>query len=138
MPMDLTAKCRVVKGGGEARGGRQGIFVREGVSRATVNAQDLFMAYQWVPPLARSKIHWHENCETGAYVLSGRLRIHVGTEYETEVIDIEKGDFAFIAKGGVHAVENPDPNEPCVCIIARNTADEVYQNYDPQETVTAK
>jgi uncharacterized RmlC-like cupin family protein len=127
MPMNPNAKCRVIRGG-EERNERQGIFVREGVSEAKVGAEHLFMAYQSVPPLTRSKIHWHENCESGAFVLSGRLRIHIGTEYGQEVIDIGAGDFAFIPPGGVHAVENPDPDERCVCIIARNTSKEVYQD----------
>jgi uncharacterized RmlC-like cupin family protein len=130
MSFDPNAKCRVVKGGGDDKGHRQGMFVREGITQKTVGAEHLFLAYQWVPPAAKSKIHWHENCETGAYVLSGRIRIHVGTKYGEEVFEGESGDFIFIPPGAVHAVENPDANEPCVCVIARNTPNEVYQDYE--------
>ena len=129
MPINPMAKCRVVRGG-EEKGHRQGMFVREGISQNTVGAEQLFVAYQSVPPLGRSKIHWHENCETGTYVLSGRIRIHLGTRYNEEVTDAEAGDFVFIPPGAVHAVENPDPHEPCICILARNAPIEVYRDYE--------
>ena len=129
MGIDPNAKCRVVKAGDD-KAHRQGMFVREGITQKTVGAEHLFLAYQWVPPAAKSKIHWHENCETGAYVLSGRIRIHMGTDYGQEVFDGEAGDFIFIPPGAVHAVENPDSEQPCVCVIARNTPNEVYQDYE--------
>jgi uncharacterized RmlC-like cupin family protein len=106
------------------------MFVREGITEKTVGAEHLFLAYQWVPPAAKSKIHWHENCETAAYVLSGRIRIHIGTKYGEEVTEGEAGDFIFIPPGAVHAVENPDAQQPCICVIARNTPNEVYQDYE--------
>ena len=72
---------KIVKPGAEHDTPR-GILGGAELSQATTGATNIYMAKFRVPPGARSRPHYHANCESGLYMLSGRIAIHWGEHLE--------------------------------------------------------
>jgi uncharacterized RmlC-like cupin family protein len=85
---------RVVRPGPEREVPR-GVVEGAEVSAETVGAGNLFMAVFRLEPGARSRPHYHEHCESGCYMVSGRMRIRWGERLEEEVV-LEPRDLLYV------------------------------------------
>ena len=64
----------------------RGVVGGSEISQATTGAQNIYMAVFRVPPGAQSRPHYHENCESTCYMLSGSMRVKWGDHLEHEVV----------------------------------------------------
>jgi uncharacterized RmlC-like cupin family protein len=102
----------------------------EGVSRALSGAEGIHLALATIPPGHRSSPHYHTNCESAIYVVSGQGRFLVGEGLE-ETLHIAPGDMLFVPPGIVHAPVN-DGADSMQLVVARNAPVEIVQEWDPQ------
>ena len=65
------------------------------ISQTTAGAHNIYMALFRVPGGAQSRPHYHENCESAVYMLSGSLRVKWGDHLEQEV-QLEPGDLVYV------------------------------------------
>jgi len=101
-----------------------------GVSLGLVGARHIYMGISTVPPGHRSSPHWHVNCESALYVVRGHGRFVVG-EGLKEAHDIGPGDFIYIPPGAIHQPVNLSTTEPLEFVVARNTPEEIVEEYTP-------
>jgi uncharacterized RmlC-like cupin family protein len=113
---------RVVKPGPELELPR-GVVSGSEVSQATTGATNLYMRLCRVPPGARSRPHFHENCESACYMVSGRMRIRWGDHLEQELI-VEPGDMLYVPPRETHIVENVSDTEAAEYVVARDSPTE--------------
>src|SRR6478735_8083891 len=78
------------------------------------------MAKFRVPPGARSRPHYHANCESGLYMLSGRIAIHWGEHLE-QTLEVEPGDLLYVPPRETHIVVNLSDDEPADYVDARDS-----------------
>jgi len=87
------------------------------------------MAIATVPPGRCSTAHYHVNCESAIYVVSG-----IGTFLSQEKLDkqvpISKGDFIFVPPGANHQPVNTSDTDDLVLIVARNAPTEIVVQLD--------
>src|SRR3546814_1044247 len=74
--------CRIVKPGGSAHDGKQGLRYFEGIAAETVGSAGICMHLLTIPPGGRAKAHLHENHETAIYMLSGSAHTWYGDRLE--------------------------------------------------------
>ena len=113
---------RVVRPGPEREVPR-GVVEGAEVSAETVGAGNLFMAVFRLEPGARSRPHYHEHCESGCYMVSGRMRIRWGERLEEEVV-LEPRDLLYVPPGATHVLENLSDSEPAEYVVARDSPTE--------------
>ena len=113
---------RVVKPGPERELPR-GVVGGSEISSETTGAKNLYMAVFRVPPGARSRPHYHENCESGCVMLSGAMRISWGENLEHEVV-LEPGDLLYVPPHETHVLENLSDTEAAEYVVARNSPEE--------------
>jgi uncharacterized RmlC-like cupin family protein len=113
---------RVVKPGPQREVPR-GVVGGSEVSQATTGAQNIFMGVFSVPAGARSRPHYHENCESAVYILSGELEVKWGDHLE-EVVRLEQGDLVYVPPRETHILENLSDSEPAEYVVARNSPEE--------------
>ncbi len=113
---------RVVKPGPERELPR-GVVGGSEISAETTGAKNLYMAVFRVPPGARSRPHYHENCESGCVMLSGAMKISWGENLEHEVV-LEAGDLLYVPPHETHVVENRSDTEPAEYVVARDSPTE--------------
>ena len=101
----------------------------EGVSEALSGADGIHLAIATIPPLCSSSPHYHTNCESAIYVVSGRGRFLVGDGLD-EALEFGPGDCIYVPPGAVHAPTN-DGHEPIELVVARNAPVEIVQEWDP-------
>lgn len=111
------AACRVVRAGA-AHEGKHALMHAPGISAETAGAQSLNLQLVSLPPGGKSKAHLHENHETAAYILSGRLVLWYG-EGLREELSAGPGDFVYIPAGVPHVAGNPSETEPGLAVVAR-------------------
>jgi uncharacterized RmlC-like cupin family protein len=90
------------------------------ISQATAGAQNIYMALFRVPAGAQSRPHYHENCESAVYMLSGALRVKWGDRLEQEVV-LEPGDLVYVPPRETHVLENTSESEPAEYVVARDS-----------------
>ena len=73
---------KLVKPAHEERETPRGVVGGSEISQATTGATNIFMGRFRVPPGAQSRPHYHENCESALYMLSGRIEIQWGDHLE--------------------------------------------------------
>ena len=78
---------KLVKPGAEHEVPR-GILGGSEISQSTTGAQNIYMAVFRVPPGAQSRPHYHENCESTAYMLSGSMRVKWGDHLEQKLLEL--------------------------------------------------
>jgi uncharacterized RmlC-like cupin family protein len=93
------------------------------ISQATAGASNIYMGVFRVPGGARSRPHYHANCESAVYMLSGRLRVRWGDRLERE-IDLEPQDLVYVPPRETHVLENLSDTEPAEYVVARDAPDE--------------
>jgi uncharacterized RmlC-like cupin family protein len=96
-----------------------------GVSESLSGAKNIHLAIATIPPERCSTTHFHTNCESAIYVLSGKgIFIH-GDNMEIEE-NISEGDFIFVPEGSLHQPVNTG-EEDLKLIVARNTPVEIVE-----------
>ncbi len=110
---------RVVKPGPDREVPR-GIVGGAEISQATVGAANIYMGRYRVPPATRSLPHYHDNCESSLYMLSGGIRILWGDHLEQSV-ELEAGDMLYVPPAVTHVVQNVSATEPAEYVVARDS-----------------
>ena len=90
-----------------------------GVSKTLTGSEGIHLAVSTVPPGRCSTTHYHTNCESAIYVMSGRGLFLCGDRLEREV-EIGPGDFIYVPPDASHQPVNTSKTEPLVLIVARN------------------
>lgn len=109
---------RVVKPQGE-RDVPRGVVGGSEISRATTGAEHIFMGVFRVPAGGRSRPHYHANCESAVYMLSGRLLVRWGDNLE-DAVDLEPGDMVYVPPRETHVLENHSPDADAEYVVARD------------------
>jgi uncharacterized RmlC-like cupin family protein len=113
---------RVVKPQGDREVPR-GVVGGAEISQATAGASNIYMGVFRVPGGARSRPHYHANCESAVYMLSGRLRVRWGDRLERELA-LEPRDLVYVPPRETHVLENLSETEPAEYVVARDAPDE--------------
>ena len=113
---------KLVKPGAEHEVPR-GILGGSEVSQATTGAHNIYMARFRVPAGARSRAHYHADCESALYMLSGEIRIRFGEHLE-QTLDVEPGDLLYVPPRETHVVENRSDSEHADYVVARDSPTE--------------
>ena len=101
-----------------------------GVSKALAGTEGIHLAIATIPPGCASSPHYHVNCESAIYVVSGNGRFLTGKNLET-TLDIAKGDFIYVPPDSVHQPVNDSTSETMELIVARNAPVEIVVEFDP-------
>jgi uncharacterized RmlC-like cupin family protein len=96
-----------------------------GVSKNLSNATNIHMAIASIPKDRCSTTHFHTNCESAIYVLSGKGLFLHGNNLEIEE-EISQGDFIFVPEGALHQPINTG-DKVLELIVARNTPIEIVE-----------
>ena len=96
-----------------------------GVSKNLSNATNIHMAIATIPKDRCSTTHFHTNCESAIYVLSGRGLFLHGENMEIEA-EISEGDFIYVPDGALHQPVNTGEDD-LKLIVARNTPTEIVE-----------
>jgi mannose-6-phosphate isomerase-like protein (cupin superfamily) len=74
-----------------------------------------FGLFRWemTPRAAGPAPHFHRTFSESFYVLSGRMRLFDGERW----VDGTPGDFIYVPKGGIHAFNNGESDEPAAMLI---------------------
>ena len=113
---------RVIKPG-EDREVPRGVVGGAEISQATAGAHNIYMGVFRVPAGARSRPHYHENCESAVYMLSGRLLVRWGEHLEDSV-ELEHGDLVYVPPRETHILENLSDSDPAEYVVARDAPTE--------------
>ncbi len=114
---------RLVKPSGEERGVPRGVVGGSEVSQATTGSSNIYMGLFRVPPGTRSRPHYHDNCESALYMLSGSIEIRWGDKLE-QTLSVEAGDMLYVPPRETHIVVNRSETEPAVYVVARDSPTE--------------
>jgi uncharacterized RmlC-like cupin family protein len=101
----------------------RGVVGGHEVSRATTGSEALFMGIFRLPAGARSRPHFHADCESACYMLSGGMRIRWGERLENTV-ELQQGDMLWVPPHETHVLENLSDTEDVEYIVARNSPTE--------------
>jgi uncharacterized RmlC-like cupin family protein len=101
----------------------RGVVGGHEVSRATTGSENLFMGIFRLPAGARSRPHYHANCESACYMLRGQMRIRWGERLE-HVVELEQGDMLWVPPHETHVLENPSATEEAEYVVARDSPTE--------------
>ena len=100
-----------------------------GVSELLTGSSGIHMAIATVPPGRCSTAHYHVNCESAIYVVSGTGTFLSQKELDKEV-PISKGDFIFVPPDANHQPVNTSDTDDLVLIVARNAPTEIVVELD--------
>jgi uncharacterized RmlC-like cupin family protein len=101
----------------------RGILGGSEISQATAGATNIYMARFRVPAGARSRPHYHANCESALYMLSGSIEIRWGERLEQTLV-VEPGDLLYVPPRETHIVVNRSDAEPADYVVARDSPTE--------------
>ena len=114
---------KLVKPSPEERATPRGVVGGSEISQATTGATNIFMGRFRVPPATQSRPHYHENCESALYMLSGRIEIQWGDHLEERLV-VEPGDMLYVPPRQTHIVRNLSDAEAAEYVVARNSPTE--------------
>ena len=114
---------KLVKPTDEERDVPRGVVGGAEISQATTGAHNIYMGIFRVPPGSRGRPHYHDNCESALYMLSGSIQIRWGDQLE-ESLTVEPGDMLYVPPRVTHTVENGSASEPAEYIVARDSPTE--------------
>ena len=110
-----------------------GLRREAGISTETAGVHTMWLGYSYTPPGVTTGAHHHGDCETGLYILSGRLRVRFGDKLE-KTVEAQAGDFVFVPPNAIHLEENLSETDPFELIVARGCTDMLVVNVpDPRE-----
>ena len=95
-----------------------------GVSELLTGSTGIHMSIATVPPGRCSTAHYHVNCESAIYVVSGTGTFLSGVELDKEE-SISQGDFIFLPPDANHQPVNTSDTDDLVLIVARNAPTEI-------------
>ena len=72
-----------------------------------------------VPAGARSRPHYHAQCESAVYMLSGQLLVRWGDALEHE-LTLERGDLCYVPPRETHVLENHSDSVDAEYVVARD------------------
>ena len=101
----------------------RGVIAGAEVSQETAGADNLFMGIFRVPPGAQSRPHYHANCESALYMLSGSIEIRFGDQLEERLV-VEPGDMLYVPPRQTHVVVNRSQTDPAEYVVARDSPTE--------------
>ncbi|MBV9607153.1 MAG: cupin domain-containing protein [Solirubrobacterales bacterium] len=110
---------KVIKPGAD-RDVPRGVVGGSEISQSSTGAQNIYMAVFRVPPGTQSRPHYHENCESAVYMLSGSLRVKWGDRLEQELM-LEPRDLVYVPPRETHVLENVSDTEPAEYVVARDS-----------------
>ncbi|MGI8505650.1 MAG: cupin domain-containing protein [Solirubrobacteraceae bacterium] len=113
---------KVVKPG-EDRDVPRGVVGSAEISQTTAGAHNIYMGRFRVPPGARSMPHYHDECESAVYMLSGVLLVKWGDRLE-QVLELEPGDMVYVPPRETHVLENTSYAEAAEYVVARDSPHE--------------
>jgi uncharacterized RmlC-like cupin family protein len=113
---------KVIKPGGDREVPR-GVVGGAEISQATAGAHNIYMGVFRVPAGARSRPHYHANCESAVYMLSGRLLVRWGEHLE-ESVELHNGDLVYVPPRETHILENLSDSDPAEYVVARDAPTE--------------
>ncbi len=114
---------KIVKPTAEDRDTPRGVVGGAEISQATTGATNIYMGVFRVPPGARSRPHYHENCESAVYLLSGALEVRWGDQLE-EVVELAPRDMVYVPPRETHILQNLSESEPAEYVVARDSPTE--------------
>jgi uncharacterized RmlC-like cupin family protein len=116
------AGCTVVRPGGSAYRGRQGLDYDAGISAESAGSRAICMHRLTMPPGARATAHLHADHESSIYVLSGEVEFWWGPALEHHEV-VREGAFVHIPAGVPHLPANTS-DRPAEAVIARTDPSE--------------
>ncbi len=114
---------KIVKPSAQDRETPRGVVGGAEISQATTGATNIYMGVFRVPPGARSRPHYHENCESAVYLLSGSLEVRWGDKLE-EVVTLEPRDMVYVPPRETHILQNLSDTEPAEYVVSRDSPTE--------------
>ena len=93
------------------------------ISQATTGAHNIYMGIFRVPAGARGRPHYHDNCESALYMLSGAIEIRWGDQLQ-DSLTVEAGDMLYVPPRETHTVQNVSDTEPAEYVVARDSPTE--------------
>jgi len=93
------------------------------ISQTTTGAHNLYMGLIRVPAGARSRPHFHENCESAIYMVTGGVEIRWGDRLEQSV-EVHTGDMLYVPPRETHIVRNLSDTEVAEYVVARDSPTE--------------
>ena len=93
------------------------------ISQATTGALNLYMGIFRVPAGSQGRPHYHDNCESALYMLSGAIEIRFGDQLQ-DALTVEAGDMLYVPPRETHTVANTSASEPAEYIVARDSPTE--------------
>ena len=109
----------------------RGMLREAGVAPETTGNENLWMGMVASPAGMVSGWHHHGDCETGIYVLQGRVRFRSG-KGGADVIEAGPGDFLSVASNAIHREESVG-DEDLIVVIARACSEVTVINVDGPE-----
>ena len=114
---------KLVKGTDPDRDVPRGVVGGVEISQATAGAHNLYMGIFRVPAGSRGRPHYHDNCESALYMLSGSIEIRFGDQLE-ESLTVEAGDMLYVPPRETHTVTNTSDSDPAEYVVARDSPTE--------------
>jgi uncharacterized RmlC-like cupin family protein len=113
---------RVVKPGPD-RNVPRGVVGGAEISQTTAGAHNIYMARFRVPAGAQSRPHYHADCESAVYMLSGGMLVKWGDHLEKQ-LELIPGDMLYVPPRETHVLENVSASEPADYVVARDSPHE--------------
>jgi uncharacterized RmlC-like cupin family protein len=101
----------------------RGVVGGSEVSRQSAGAENIYMGVFRVPPGARSRPHYHANCESAVFMLAGSLEVRWGDELQ-DAVQITTGDMVYVPPRETHILHNLSDSEAAEYVVARNSPTE--------------
>ena len=114
---------KVISPSDEDRETPRGVLGGAEISQATTGATNLYMGVFRVPPGARSRPHYHAECESAVYLLAGALEVRWGDHLE-EVVELAPRDMVYVPPRETHILRNLSDAEPAEYVVARDSPTE--------------
>jgi uncharacterized RmlC-like cupin family protein len=114
---------KLVKPSAVERDVPRGVVGGAEISQATTGATNIYMGIFRVPAGARSRPHYHDNCESALYMLAGAIEIRWGDHLEQR-LQVEAGDMLYVPPRETHIVVNLSEREPAEYVVARDSPTE--------------
>lgn len=96
----------------------KGINIDYGINEAMCGSKSLIMGHTTIPAGSRNQRHYHTNCETGWFVLKGRLLILIGDGEAYREEEIGPGCFSFNAAYDIHGFANLSETEDAEVVFS--------------------
>src|SRR3954453_3398769 len=109
---------KVIRPGGAPHEEPRGVVGGHEVSRATTGADsNIFMGIFRLPAGARSRPHFHANCESACYMRRGQMRRRGGERLE-HTVERGRGEMLGVPPHDTHVLETLSETEDAEYVVA--------------------